>query len=169
MTITKRKILWGCGCSIMVLGCLIVFLLGLLFWVLYPSYQLDPKNPAHKEFMEDHIGFQFPASAKWKKGVVHSFPFDYAMTCLFTLPKKDINKMFPPEKIVWHEDDQTMLSVLDKKWLSEDTLKNFKIATFEYRDYNDNNRPHGNLEIIIGNNPLQSDDEEVEVLVSFGT
>jgi hypothetical protein len=161
MDINKRKILWGCGCFIVVAGCFFALLLGLLFWLLFPSQQLDMKNPTHKQLIEDNIGFQFPPSVKWKKGKFQPYPFDYDITCLFTLPERDIDVMFPPEKLVWHENDQIMLSELARRWLSKATLKDFKAARVDYTK--DKNRSHGVLEIAIGN----SGQPEVEVFVFY--
>ena len=149
MSINQRKIL------LILLGCLgaVVILYGayMAFDMYFRAclnwdtvFTNNMHEPEFRKEIEGLLEFQFPASAEFEKSEYRAW-LDATFHCVFTLPKKDLDLMFPPEKMVsyenvphgqppekvtWHENDHTMLPQWSKEWLKGKNLDHFRVLEY---------------------------------------
>jgi hypothetical protein len=150
MTVTKRKILLtslGCLGAAFICWCAYVALsiyCARAFMGWDTVIENNMHDPEHREEIKQCFGLQFPESAEFEKSVFSRW-LDADFHCVFTLPKKDIDLMFPPEKMVsyenvpfghppekvtWHENVNAMLPQWSKKWLEGKNLSHFKVLKY---------------------------------------
>ena len=86
-------------------------------------------DPEFRQEIEQWLDLKFPESAQWEKSEYFAWT-DTFFVCVFTLPKKDIELMFPPEKGEWHENRRDFLHLPDK-WLKGKNLNRFQAMRYE--------------------------------------
>ena len=161
MKITTPKIIVGCLGTVALCGCLgyalyVVFLLHAIFKI--HLYEDAMHEPELRESVERLIYLEFPASVEWGKSKYTRQFLDHDFNCDFTLPKKDIDLMFPPDKVTWQENNLDMLPQWSKDWLKEKNLDHFKVAEY---------RPTGSIVIVVDNPPEIDEDQRVWVYIGF--
>jgi len=136
MKITKRTIILGC-LGITALSCCL-FVAFVFYVVSTMKWGTELKNNMHdpefRQGIEKWLGVVFPPSAEWERSEYHAW-LDADFQCVFTLPQKDVDVMFPPENVTWHENDYDMLNrhpVADwRAWLKGKKLDHFKVMRYE--------------------------------------
>ena len=162
MTINKRKIILGC-LGIVALCCCAWFAF-VVYLVSTMSWDTVVRNNMHDaEFrgkIEKWIGFEFPDSAEWEKSEYRVWQ-DADFDCVFTLPRKDIDLMFPPEKVTWQENDHAMLPRSWKEWLKEKKLDHFKVMKYKLEPQK------RYVTVVVENPPGTDENQRVWVYLSF--
>ena len=134
MTTQRKTILKKIGCclGIAFLGfciflAIMIYIAATTPWGTLLKDNMD--DPEFRQKIEKWLDLKFPESAQWEKSE-YSVWTDTFFVCVFTLPKKDIELMFPPEKGEWHENDQ-YISYDIKKWLKGKNLDRFQEMHYE--------------------------------------
>jgi len=161
MIITKRKILLGC-LGVVILCCCFYFVVAVII-VSTTSWDTVVKNPMHdpefREGMEKLLDIEFPASAEWGKSEYRVWQ-DAIFNCVFTLPKRDIDIMFPPNEVTWHENDRDMLPQWSKDWLKGKKLDHFNVMECKPKE-------RLFVTVVVDNPPGISGDQRVWVYINF--
>ena len=177
---TKLYFLLGCLVTIILLcGC--AFLAFVAYIVVTFDWGTGYKNNMHeqefREQIEKWIDLQFPPSAEFEKSEYNAW-LDADFQCLFTLPRKDIDIMFPPEKtilsyyysnedlppneVTWHENDHDMLPYYSKDWLERKKLDHFKVIQYSTRS-------RCNVTVVIENPAETDENQRIWVYICFFT
>jgi hypothetical protein len=114
-------------------------------------YENNMHEPEHREKIQQMFGLQFPESAEFEKSEYSTW-LEADFHCVFTLPKKDIDLMFPPEKVTWHENDHALLPQWSEKWLEGKNLSHFKILKCYLTS--------GTSTTVVVDNPLDADENQ---------
>ena len=157
----KHKILWGCLGTMVLCFCLYqVMLIFLLCYAMFTTRQYEDfmHEPELRERIESLVYLKFPDSVKWGNSKYTTRWLDHDFNCDFTLPKKDIDIMFPSDKVTWQENNLDMLPSWSKDWLKEKKLDHFKVAKY---------RPTGTIFIVVDNPPNIDEDQHVWVYIGF--
>jgi len=88
-------------------------------------------DPDFRQDIEKWLDLKFPESAQWEKSRYDVWQ-DASFICVFTLPKKDIDLLVPPEKGEWHENEPYFLQS-PEKWLKGKNIDRFKAMRYESR------------------------------------
>ena len=131
MKITKRKIILGC-LGITALGCclfvaFVFIVVGTMEWD--PPIKINMDDPESRQRIEKWLDLEFPASAEWERSEYRAW-LDADYRCIFTLPQKDVDVMFPPETVTWRENDYDGL-LRAKDWLKGKNLDHFKVMEYK--------------------------------------
>ena len=161
MKITKRKILIGCFGSVFLFCCFILTVEIFFYDIIVDTISWDTvvrncmHDPEFRKNIEVGLNIKFPDSADWGKSEYCVWQ-DAMFHCDLTLPKKDVDMMFPPNKVTWHENDHGMLPQWSKKWLKGKKLEHFKAIKYEPK-----RKLHAT--VVVDNPPGISEDQRVWV------
>jgi len=162
MTINKEKIILGCFGLVVIICCgffaVCFYFFSTMSWD--TVYKDNMHDPEFRGKIEKWIDFEFPDSVEWEKSEYRVWQ-DAIFNCLFTLPKRDIDLMFPPERVVWHENDHDILSQWSKEWLKGKKLDHFKIMKFKQETQ------HRYGTIVVDNPPGTDENQRVWVYLNF--
>jgi hypothetical protein len=89
-------------------------------------------DPEFRRQIEGWLNLKFPESVQWEKSELRPW-LEWDFQCVFTLPKKDIDLLIPPEKGEWHENDHDMLPHWSEEWLKGKNIDRFKTMRYESR------------------------------------
>ena len=87
-------------------------------------------DPEFRRQIEGWLNLKFPDSAQWEKSALRPW-LEWRFHGVFTLPKKDIELMFPSEKGEWRENEHDMLPYQSEDWLKNKNLDHFKVIQHE--------------------------------------
>ena len=120
------------------------------------------KNNMHdlefRQRIEKWLGVEFPPSAEWERSEYRAW-LDAIFQCVFTLPQKDVDVMFPPENVTWRENDRDSLSL----WQTKDWLKGKKLDHFKVMEYDPESGSHAM--VIVENPPEISENQRVWIYI----
>ena len=135
----KQKIIIRC-----LIGCAGVVFLGFCVLFAFAYYcvskvhrdtvtENNMHDPEFRQEIEEWLDLKFPESVQWEKSELRIWQ-DRIFNCVFTLPKKDLDLLVPPEKGEWRENDHDMLTQWADDWLKKKKLDHFKIIEYEPKD-----------------------------------
>ena len=160
MKITKQKIILGC-LGITALSCCLFFafvfiVVSTMEWD--PPIKINMHDPESRQGIEKWLGVDFPPSVEWERTEYRAW-LDAIFQCVFTLPQKDVDVMFPPETTTWCENDHDSLSL----WQTKDWLKGKKLDHFKVMDYDPESGSHAT--VIVENPPGINENQRVWVYI----
>ena len=131
----KQKIiirsLIGCAGIVFLGFCVCVYIAGTTPWDTVVKNNMD--DPEFRQGIEKWLDLEFPESVQWEKSELRIWQ-DSIFNCVFTLPKKDLDLLVPPEKGEWHENDHDLLTQWSDDWLKKKKLDHFKVLEYEPKD-----------------------------------
>ena len=132
------------------------------------SPHADMNDPAFRQHVERVTGFSFPDSIQWQNTYCDSWQ-DEIFYCKFTIPKKDLDTLFPSSKVTWVENDRSMLPITPSKhrWYNPEKLTDFK-SFHEVRTEKGTGPPRPYLGIdVIADNSVKEGHEPVTVYFQY--
>ena len=127
---------------------------------------VDMNDPVMLKRLEQTIGFEFPPSVSWENAMIDRW-LEEEFHCRFTIPKADLDLLFPAGKIKWVENDRSLLPSTRSKdrWFSPESLSDFKAFSKEQLDET-HSQPHHDFRVFVDNS-VKKENERVTVYLMY--